>query len=643
MSVDILQMLVDSACSDGSITEQDRELLRKKASELGVKPDQLEKMIQNALNPVKKTGADKNSNDTGSGFITTDDKNIKKEEIIPPVINPDITKSSFSDISTLDNQGAMSLVYKAKLHGKWIIIKRIKPEFTNIPKYKELFYKEFENAYHLDHPNIVRLLDKGEDADGAFYTMEFVDGQPLTKLITSNGIRDERLVKKIMLQILDALTYVHKKQVFHRDLKPDNILVTYRGDNVKILDFGLAAADSFDDDLIKVGTPKYAAPEQMTKGYAVDQKSDIYTVGLIFLEMLTGNVNLQNVNSINNPNYRYIIENCTKQNQNERFHDCQDIAEWLNKPLPLIQEKPQEDLVKKELHDLKLQADTAFGRKDYQTAKSLFEQFLNKEPNNSDAKNKLQICLKNLQPQGNKKKFPIVPILVGVIVIALFVVGFIFKDKIFGSGKKENKDTTQVVAIDNFKIFKEKADSLFAQQLYEDALSFYEKAKTEKNVPEVSDKITSINQMIADRNQADIYFDKDKNLIKAIEFYKKVLIVSANDTHSTNRITECERIITNTKFADLVTKTESSKTGFTNADGYLVVDYVYDAISSAHNFWKGNGIIPVKKDDKWGYYIKSLKNFIECEYDKEGSYMQGNIVTSKNGQTAKINPNDYTE
>lgn len=605
MSVDILQMLVDSACSDGSITDQDRELLKKKASELGVKPEQLEKMIQDSLNPTKKEpiqNVNKISDDS-SGFVTTTEKVVIKEEVITPEKNLEITKSSFSDISILDNQGAMSLVYKAKLYGKWIIIKRIKPEFKNNAKYKELFYKEFENAYHLDHPNIVRLLDKGEDADGAFYTMEFVDGQTLTKLITQSGIRDERLVKKIMLQILDALTYVHKKQIFHRDLKPDNILVTYRGDNVKILDFGLASADSFDDDLIKVGTPRYAAPEQMNRGYAADQKSDIYTLGIIFLEMLTGNVNLQSINSVSNPNYRYIIENCTKQKPEERFHDCQDIAEWLNKPVTVVKEVIPEIPQKN-----------------------------------------IQSNVKNIQPQVEKKKFPVIPVVIVAVIVVILVVGFIFRDKIFGTDKITKKDTTtQIIKVDNFKIYKNKADSLFAQQQYEDALGFYEKAKTEKDVPEITAQITMIKQLISDRNQADTYFDKDRNLVKAIEFYKKVNASAANDTHSTNRIAECEKIIANSKFDDLITKTENSKIGFANADGYLVVDCQFDAVSSSYNFWKKSGVIPVKKDGKWGYYIKSLKNFIECEYDKEGSLLQAGISTTKDGKTVIIKPSDYTE
>ena len=285
----MLTILIESACSGGNITDEDRQLLLKKAKEQGISETELDKMIQETLNQEKNLEDDED--ELASGFITEDDENIDeqpsnlsiKKEIIKP-------QTSFTSVTEFHQQGAMSLVQKGKLHGKWIIIKRIKPEFKDNAKYKELFHNEFENAYHLDHPNIVRLLDKGEDAEGVFYTMEYIDGRPLSDLSQPNGINNERHIRKIFTEMLDALSYVHKKQIFHRDLKPDNIFITFRGDNVKILDFGLAAADSFDDNLLKAGTPKYSAPEQMTKAKNVDQRADIYTLGLILLEMLTGNV-----------------------------------------------------------------------------------------------------------------------------------------------------------------------------------------------------------------------------------------------------------------------------------------------------------------------------------------------------------------
>jgi len=646
MSLEIIKMLVESACSDGTISDQDRSLLQKKATDLGISQDVLKKMIEEALNPSTKQPV--SDNNDASGFITDDNTTppIVENIVKTPVVENKLTtkvepQSIFSDITMLESQGAMSLVQKGKLHGKWIIIKRIKPEFKNNAKYKELFYKEFENAYHLDHPNIIRLLDKGEDHEGAYYTMEFVDGRALNKITTNQGITDERLVKRIMQQILDGLTYVHKKQVFHRDLKPDNILVTYRGDNVKILDFGLAAADSFEDNLVKVGTPKYAAPEQMIKGSYVDQRADIYAIGLMFLEILTGSTDDKTASSVKNPNYKQIITTCLKQNPQERFNDCQEIIELLNKPVPVVQEPVKNEVVNAELANLKLRGDNAYNIKDYATAKNLYEQYLAKEPNNLDVKNKYQHCLNNLKPATEGKKIPIVPIAIAAVVVLLLVVGIIFKDKIFGGGSSKDNDSTLVV--DYFGIYLKSADSLFELQDYTAAKDFYNKAKDKKQDAAVLEKIRIIDEVIKNRNEADALFDA-KNVARAITFYNKVLDASPKDTHSTERIKACNDLIAKTIFKELTNESEASsnKVGFKNGEGYVVIDYMYDEVSEQLSFWRGNGIIPVATNGKWGYYINSIKNFIPCEYDAEGTYMQGNLVTKKNGDTKKFSPKDYS-
>ena len=264
--------------------------------------------------------------DLGSGFVTSAEPSSNA-----PQTGANALASTFTDIKELSVQGAMSTVYKGKKYGKWHIIKRIKTPFKDNPQYRELFMKEFDNGVQLDHPNIVRFEDKGEDAEGLWYTMEYVDGRPLSDLIkTGELIKNERLTRSIITQLCDALTYVHKKQIVHRDLKPDNILVTYRGDNVKVLDFGLAYSDSYDDHLVKAGTPKYAAPEQMTKGNLVDQRADIYAVGLILLEMCTGSLVDKTASTVQNPNFKLVINRATQADPDQRYHDCREILEDLN-------------------------------------------------------------------------------------------------------------------------------------------------------------------------------------------------------------------------------------------------------------------------------------------------------------------------
>ncbi len=384
MNLDLLRALIEAAAADGAVTEEERSHLLKKAREIGINEADLNFMINGSLAKVHSQAIwhsqQVSANDVSSGFVTPD-ANKQSWETKPPISNQspptsilnssgfiaqpnhnasgsgfvsadpsgfvvqptEILENRFTDVTVYDEQGAMSLIQRGKYHGKWLIIKRIKPEFRDNGKYKELFYKEFDNAFLLDHPNIVRLLDKGEDSDGPFIMMEFVDGQTLTKIIktTPNGIADENYTQKILLQILDALSYVHKKQVYHRDLKPDNILITYKGDNVKILDFGLAAADCYDDDLVKVGTPRYAAPEQMTRGNTVDQRADLYSVGLILLEMLTGQIDKRLIPKIGNTTLRKIIETCTQQKPELRYNNCDEIIRELNTNKSLQQTIPK--------------------------------------------------------------------------------------------------------------------------------------------------------------------------------------------------------------------------------------------------------------------------------------------------------------
>ncbi len=330
MKLELLKMMIEAACADGIVTGDELDQLKIKAAELNISDSELQFLIKGELDKLRSQSSfGKSDNENVSGFITQNNqtKDNSDKSLVSGFYsteNEHITHDmKFSDITTLNRQGAMSLVQKAKYHGKWVIIKRIKPEHANDEGYKSLLIKEFENAYHLDHPNIVRLLDRDEDELGLYYTMEFIDGTPLSDLITPNGIKDRSLIRRIASQILDALGYVHKKQIFHRDLKPDNILITYRGNNVKILDFGLAAADSFEDHLKKAGTPKYTAPEQAIDSSVIDQRADIYSFGVILLEMVCGKTKLENCQDAQT--YTKIISRCLQQNPDDRYSNCDQI------------------------------------------------------------------------------------------------------------------------------------------------------------------------------------------------------------------------------------------------------------------------------------------------------------------------------
>lgn len=438
MNSEMLKMLVKMACSDGNLSPEELNQLNIKAKEFNIDEDSLNQMIENEFESLKNknntnSGFTLNENtkeqtntssetkhdlesgfvvseNTKSGFTTTND-NESKEAIsgFETTKNTEGTEQKqteefFSNISLLSQQGAMSLIYTAKRHGKRVIVKRLKPEHRNDAKYKTLFYQEFENAYKLNHHNIVSFYDKGMDNDGPFYYMEYIDGRPLTEIITKHGITDGKFIKNIAIQILDGLSYVHKQQIYHRDLKPDNILITYKGDNVKLIDFGLALSDAFDDDLAKVGTPKYAAPEQKNKGNQADQRADIYSFGMILLEMLTGSTDYLHHAAKRADKITEIIGKCIEVSQKKRFQNVNEIIEEINQ-CEIKDLAPELWISQKIINFGRLNKWTATGSKIIKIANSGFGSLQWKAQTNS---NEIDISLENnnlkIQIKSFKKK-----------------------------------------------------------------------------------------------------------------------------------------------------------------------------------------------------------------------------------------------
>lgn len=252
----------------------------------------------------------------------------------------DVEYNSVSPINGINTellpfQSITSLVYKTKINNKWLLLKRLKPEYKELPQYVEAIEKEFSIGFNLDHPHIVKYLNKGKDSDGIYLIAEFVDGLSLRELLqkNTNGINDKLLLSKIFSQLLDALEYLHRQQIYHLDLKPENILITHKGDNVKIIDFGLSRTDSYISTAS--GTKKYCAPEQIQQPNDADARSDIYSLGLILLELLTGNTDISGLKHISK-RYRKIISKCIESDQKRRFSSIDQIKIlFLQKSFPV--------------------------------------------------------------------------------------------------------------------------------------------------------------------------------------------------------------------------------------------------------------------------------------------------------------------
>jgi tetratricopeptide (TPR) repeat protein/predicted Ser/Thr protein kinase len=191
-------------------------------------------------------------------------------------------------------EGGMGTVYKAKDRelDRIVAVKTIRPELASNPAIIKRFKQELILARQVTHRNVVRIYDLGE-ADGVkFITMEYIEGRDLTSLLREKGKLAPKEAAEIMEQVCRALEAAHMEGVVHRDLKPQNIMIDAHG-KVSVMDFGIArstevAAEAMTYTGAIIGTPQYMSPEQ-ARGEKLDARSDLFSFGIVFYEMLTGN------------------------------------------------------------------------------------------------------------------------------------------------------------------------------------------------------------------------------------------------------------------------------------------------------------------------------------------------------------------
>ncbi|HUZ16576.1 MAG TPA: protein kinase [Gaiellaceae bacterium] len=205
-------------------------------------------------------------------------------------------------LEALVGSGGMSTVFcahDAQLERR-VAIKILHEHFADDGEYVERFRREARSVAQLAHPNIVTVIDRGEDHGRQYIVFEFVDGENLKELIVRSGALPLRRAVELAVAVADGLAFAHERDLVHRDVKPQNVLLTENG-TVKVTDFGIARSLEVGRGLTQtgtvVGTGEYLAPEQATGG-VVSPATDVYSLGVVLWEMLTGRVPFEGDNFV---------------------------------------------------------------------------------------------------------------------------------------------------------------------------------------------------------------------------------------------------------------------------------------------------------------------------------------------------------
>ena len=227
--------------------------------------------------------------------------------------------SDFSDVwsepELLSAEGHNAL-YAATRFGRRYVLKALAEPYRESTPHIELLRKEFTIGVGVDHPNIVRLLDFGHmEAIGWYIQMEYIDGITLEQFLETKPSAAIR--RRIIEQLLDALSCLHERQIIHRDIKPSNILITRNGSTVKLIDFGVSDTDDYVTFKQPAGSMAYIAPEQL-EGKPIDNRADIYSVGKIIALLFPHR-------------YRLIARRCTAIEPERRYTNCTKVAQAIHR------------------------------------------------------------------------------------------------------------------------------------------------------------------------------------------------------------------------------------------------------------------------------------------------------------------------
>lgn len=214
------------------------------------------------------------------------------------------------------SEGGHSLLLRGRSNDRIVVYKTLQEAYRDDPVWQRILRREYEIGASLKHPGICEIIDWVRlPGYGDAIEMEWINGVPLDRWLAAHPA-DQTRRHRILLDLCDALSYLHRKQVIHRDLKPENILITQQGAYPKILDFGLSDTDSILTGKDPAGTLQYAAPE-VIRGEEGNARSDIYSLGRIIGQM--------------GPAFQRVARRCTAEDPDKRYASAEDLRRDLEK------------------------------------------------------------------------------------------------------------------------------------------------------------------------------------------------------------------------------------------------------------------------------------------------------------------------